>query len=803
MEENDDSKKIRELVLQFLPKQFFPQNVDKNVMNLRHYYESLDYGYSLNKVCVRFFLKLIDEKNISISKFESVVVTLENSEKLYEASDNDDDTIKSLKNINLYNKINNVIKSLNADTCYSYLIYQYLDIFGENSKNFQEIFQIIISSIYHQNIKCDFTFDFDENYYNNVINFINSLQNEMNNKLYYEELYKSNNISTKPLKKEENEKQDINDIKEEINNICEEKNINKEKDKNEIKIINELKDEEKKESFKNVKDVDNDTSECFNINLDKGGNNKTKREETKTDENDNNKDNNNKITDKKENYEPSSNNIEKRKKNKKRKLRNKTKNLRRQREKQNKEKNDNKILDTKNDKSLISNNEEKEIDEEEKSNKDNIINNSNEFSFDINDEKETIIRIDLYDLKNNLKPKEKLQDYFKRMLKYYKMYKNHYFLYDLANNDYYSLQNKFEFKINYEQFPFISNMFNFLLEQLEPVRDTNNKEVYREYQGPDSFGYLIYDKDEYFYVFKNEFNRNLFNYINNVKKYEYDNHYSNRTENDNLDKIDYHFFSSEDFENKINKYFIDLNLKQLPNYFFKLIKKNKKEIVFNKDNNKNEIDMNYVDGNYFSSYIEIDGAFAYLNPTKLTVISENNELFKVSKTIKISSWGDEIKIIDDKEFIIDPNTIILIEDKLSFPKVIKNLTKEKKIKKDELYSSLNFLIFNLIKKINIFNEYLTSISEGKKISYSYYLLLIYDSIIKLNVEKIIQTIIKDLKKEQLIKYPIFQLKVIYILPYIPKNESRRIEKLEDSVQRLKKEMEKLKELLELNKIDYE
>ena len=110
MEENDDSKKIRELVLQFLPKQFFPQNVDKNVMNLRHYYESLDYGYSLNKVCVRFFLKLIDEKNISISKFESVVVTLENSEKLYEASDNDDDTIKSLKNINLYNKINNVIK---------------------------------------------------------------------------------------------------------------------------------------------------------------------------------------------------------------------------------------------------------------------------------------------------------------------------------------------------------------------------------------------------------------------------------------------------------------------------------------------------------------------------------------------------------------------------------------------------------------------------------------------------------------------------------------------------------------------
>ena len=720
-----------------------------------------------------FILKLLEEKNISITKFKRVKITLETSEKLFEV-DNDDDTIKSLKNINLYNKINNVIKSLNADTCYSYLIYQYLDIFGENSKNFQEIFQIIISSIYHQNIKCDFTFDFDENYYNNVINFINSLQNEMNNKLYYEELYKFNNISTRLIKKEENEKQDINDIK------------------------------EKKESIKNVKDVDNDTSECFNINLDKGGNNKTKKEETKKkkiDENDNNNDNNNKNINKYKNGESENNNIEKRKKNKKRKLRNKTKNLRRQREKQNKEKNDNKILDTKNDKSLISNNEEKEIDEEEKSNKDNIINNSNEFSFDINDEKETIIRIDLYDLKNNLKPKEKLQDYFKRMLKYYKIDKNkkYYFLYDLANNDYYSLKNKFIFKINYEKFPFISNMLKFLKEQLEPVRDTNNKEVYKEYQGPDSFGYLIYDKDEYFYVFKNEFNRNLFNYINNVKKYEYDNHYPNRTENDNLDKIDYHFFSSEDFENKINKYFIDLNLKQLPNYFFKLVKKNRKEISFNKDYNKNEIDMNYVDGNYFSSYIEIDGAFAYLNPKKLIIISKESKLFNVSKTLKISSWGDKIQIIDDKDFIIEPNTIILIEDKLSFPKFIQNLTKEKKIKKDEMYASLNFLIYKLIKKIKIFNEYLASTSEGKDISYSYYLLLIYDSNPILNVENIIVKIINDLAKEQLIKYPIFQLKVIYALPCITLNESRRIKELEETVTRLEKEMEKLKKSLISNK----
>ena len=73
-----------------------------------------------------------------------------------------------------------------------------------------------------------------------------------------------------------------------------------------------------------------------------------------------------------------------------------------------------------------------------------------------------------------------------------------YYLQDLANNDYYSLDNKFKFKINYEKSPFVSNMFKFLKEQLKSVKDTNNKDVYKEYQGEDSFGFLIYKKNEYF-----------------------------------------------------------------------------------------------------------------------------------------------------------------------------------------------------------------------------------------------------------------------------------------------------------------
>lgn len=176
------------------------------------------------------------------------------------------------------------------------------------------------------------------------------------------------------------------------------------------------------------------------------------------------------------------------------------------------------------------------------------------------------------------------------MYNYYKIEKKneHYFLYDLANNDYYSLENKFKFKINYDQFPFISNMFTFLKKQLESVKDTNNKDVYKEYQGPNSFGYLIHEKCEYFYVCKNEFNRNLFDNINNVKQYEYDKafntqnnfRYSNATLNENFNGIDSHFLTSEYFENKINNYFCKFNLKQLPNYFFRLVKKLKKNFPF-------------------------------------------------------------------------------------------------------------------------------------------------------------------------------------------------------------------------------
>ena len=442
------------------------------------------------------------------------------------------------------------------------------------------------------------------------------------------------------------------------------------------------------------------------------------------------------------------------------------------------------------------------LEDNQNSNKDNLEDNQNdEISFDNDTNKnEELEKSNQNELRKNLKPKEKLQNYFIKMFNYYRIKSSeqkYYYLYFLSISKYYSLEKAFKFKINYDQLPFVSNMFNFLMEQLKPAKDTNNEFVYKEYEGKESFGYLkLYKQYE------------LNNYLDVNSSVS-----SIKSGGKTFDKIDSHFLESENFESNINKFFKNYNLKELPNYFFELV--NLKPIDFNKKEkskeeetkiainneiikkNSGKMNMLYIDQNYFSSYIEIDGAFAYLEESPLTIISENNKMFKVSKSISVSLPDKEIKINDEdkNDFVINKNTILLIEDKLSFPNVIKDLTQYMLIEKEKLYKSLNLLIYKTIKKINIFAEYLRTISEGKNKDYSYYLLLIYDSYPVGEVEDIIKNILFDLKGGDLIKYPNFKIKVIYVLPCISLNESDKVEKLEKELKSLKEKTDK--ELAEL------
>ena len=57
----------------------------------------------------------------------------------------------------------------------------------------------------------------------------------------------------------------------------------------------------------------------------------------------------------------------------------------------------------------------------------------------------------------------------------------------------------------------------------------------------------------------------------------------------------------------------------------------------------------------------------------------------------------------------------------------------------------------------------------------------------------------NLSNEKLIKYNSFHIKVIYVLPCISLNESKRVEELEKDVENLRKEVKELKEMLSKKK----
>jgi len=823
--------KIRDL-LKYLPRQFFFTKIeDKNIIqNINYYYNSLEITDVMNKIAILFIVKLTKEKEISDTQYEKIKNILKDFNELYETSNLLDNTINKLTNDSIFNNINEIFKLITDDIYYSYFAWKYIEIFGENSQNFKEIFQIIINWYFEEDIKCDLNYPYDSNYFNSVHQYLVKLLNEEN---YYSLLNTDSNKQVQiPInannfnKKNEYTRDDKN-----IENK-DKKTIIKEEEETNICKDGDPKIEENNKNGNNV--IKEPYNAIININSEKEnihrkddlkednnikGNEDINQEENKN-ENNNIKDANHYIGIKETNDKENAQNANIKKGNKRRK-RNKTRALELARKKRTQDK---KAKNNQNDNNAIEESEsegsvkiEKNAYEECQINntKEDIIIKKEESQINNDLDKEIIIKekkneiID-NNLVANLTPKDNLKQYFQKMLEYYKIKnnKNNYYLYDLATNDYFPIKTKFNFKIDYDNYPFISNMFQFLIEQLESVKDTNNQEIYKEYQGQQSFGFLILKEIEYFYIFNNDYNKELFNDINKVKEYEYENaflgslssRYPTKSGKDYFQDIKSHFLTSNDFETQINRFFKNHDLKELPNYFFRLQqKKNKKPKA--SINNK-YINMDYAESHYFFSFVEIDGAFAYYESSPMIIIEENSKLFKVSKTINVSSWGDQIYIEKNNKnnFIINKNSVILLEDKLGFPNELKNLTRNEIIDKDELYSSINFIIYKSIRKIRIVEEYLTSIFEGKTIEYSYYLVLVYNNNPISGMEEIIMNILRNLFEQNLIKYPSFKFKVIYALPCISFNHFEKMDRMQMEMNDMKNKMKEMEIEME-NKIE--
>lgn len=817
--------KIKDL-LKYLPGQSFLTEIeDENIIqNFICYYISLDINEVKNKIAALFIVKLVEEKEISDIQYENIKDILKNFDELYESSTFLDNAINQLKNDTIFNNINEIFNLIVDERFYSYLAWKYIKIFGENSQNFKEFFQIIINWYFEEEIKCDFDYPYDSNYFINVQHYLANLINTEN---YYSLLNDNSNKQIQfPINVNAfNEKNEFTRDDKNIENK-DKKTIIKEEENNNCRV-DEPKIEDNNKNGNNV--IKEPRTAIININSEKEnihrkddmkednnvrGNYNIKHEENKY-ENNNIEDAKNYIGIKEAKDKENVQDANIKKKGNKRRKRNKTRALEIARKKKNQE---NK---TKNNQNDNKDNEESEGSIEIEKNtyeecqinnvKEVIITKKEESQINNDLDKEIIIKekdnekiID-NNLVANLKPKENLKQYFQKMLEYYKIKNNnnnYYYLYDLATNDYFPIKTKFNFKIDFDNYPFISNMFLFLIEQLESVKDTNNHDIYKEYKGQQSFGFLILNKIEYFYVFNNEYNREIFNDINKVKEYEYENafiwslssRYPTKPGKDYFQDIKSHFLTSNDFETQINRFFKNHDLKELPNYFFRLQQKRNKK---HKDTSNNKsINMNYAESHYFLSFIEIDGAFAYFESSPMILIEENNKLFKVSKTINVSSWGKKINLEENNKnnFIINKNSVILLEDKLSFPNVLKNLKKDENMDKDELYSSLNFVIYKSIRKIRIIEEYLTSIFERKTTEYSYYLVLFYNNNPISDIETIIINILSNLCEQGLIKYRSFKFKVIYALPCISFNNSKEMDRMQMEMNDMKNKIEELNDM---------
>ena len=649
--------------------QLKPIKSQQTIVEAKNQFRELDIYKAYSKIILSFIIKLAENQDNFNDKYDKVSIIFE---KFYISAD---EFAKSTETENdpLFSKIKEITELLNVHECYSCFLYKYLIIFGNDKKNFMDIFQIIINGYMGEEIECKFDYSFDE-----IKNFVSNL------------LKKIMNENLKRLESQKEDGEIINQLNNketlEGNNIRNKDKGNAQKNNLQLEFL-ESKEKEVEEGKKKEKVKKEEERE--------------EKEEEKVKEKENEKKNEEEMEKEKEKEDE-------------------------EKQKEKEEKNEKKEIGKKEDKEEVEEiEEEEEILKQEEENREKLKKNED---YNI----ETIIDMEMIkNLKTNLSPKENLKVYFLRKLKQYNLYsmKNYekkYYLYDLANNNFYDITSKFFFSINYEKFPIISNMFSFLKNQLSPINDTNNQQKYKEYLGPNSFGYMLMENKEYFYLFKNKYNIDEIYNINNIKKYYYKNFelvdcscFSNHTEKDN-GKFDSHFIISDDFESKINQFFIaNKELKELPCYFFRI--KNKNKIGY-KPKYRNYIDFDYAKKNYFLSFCEVEGAFIYDGITPLEIINKENSCFSTNGVVEFESQNAEVK--EEKGFTIKGKSIILIESKLTIPKNIKKFNMLKKYKREELYSSLIFTIYKMIKKIKFYESYLNNNSENK---YHYYLILFYNS----------------------------------------------------------------------------
>ena len=319
---------------------------------------------------------------------------------------------------------------------------------------------------------------------------------------------------------------------------------------------------------------------------------------------------------------------------------------------------------------------------------------------------------------------------------------------------------------------------------------------------------MIQDEIEYFYVFKNDLNYNEIHNINKIQLYDeceeneddLYRHYSNNSEVQEFKSIAPHFLNSEDFESKINNYFKKFAvLKELPQIFFQLKKKNQNNYIYRKYN-YNDFDSYLND--CFSNFCEIDGAFLYKRDTPLILFFYENNKFILSKKYTLNDFTGK-----KEDFIISPYSVLLIEDKISATKYIDlALLKENCLTKEEINSSLIFTVYKLIKKINFYQNYLEKkmkIEDKYFKEYHFHLILSYNNKHISRIEKDFIKCFKFLKNNGYLNNikDNFDIRFIYTLPSISFNKSTTVNDLKKEIEKINNKFNRIQKYFKENNID--
>lgn len=265
------------------------------------------------------------------------------------------------------------------------------------------------------------------------------------------------------------------------------------------------------------------------------------------------------------------------------------------------------------------------------------------------------------------------------------------------------------------------------------------------------------------------------------------------------EEVSLSFFKGAEFEN--NSYHLIkalFNLDDLPNYFFSIGQRKSLSYSNNEDkkvtsegkkvtredkkdtSEDKKVTFEEYNNSLFSCFMETDGAF--INSTNKILTPKDVHPFQVNATFEIKKNSLEGRKFDinfiEENFIIDPNSIIISETKQSIPKRIDEFNFNYKYNKVELDQTLIFTLNKLIKKIEIYSQFVENeiLQKSQKIEeYKFMLLLIYNNIPVCDLKTVIEDNLILLNNKKYLKHE-FKLKIIYLIPGLGSYNISRIQK---------------------------